>query len=147
MSGQHNGPIDAASVCAVEVDFNEEGTGMIKFVMCLCRHPEMTREQFQDYWVNKHGPFFQQHAGDMRSKRYVQSITLDTPLNEALRESRGMLPAYDGVAEVWFESEDDMVAAMSTPEGQALSAALLADEQNFVDHSKSTAFIVRENEL
>jgi len=120
---------------------------VIKFVMCLCRHPEMTREQFQDYWLNKHGPFFQKHAGDMRAKRYVQSLTLNTPLNDELRKSRGMLPEYDGVAEVWFESEDDMIAAMSSPEGQELSAALLEDEGNFVDHSKSTAFLVREHEL
>ena len=120
---------------------------MIKFVMCLCRHPDMTREQFQDYWLTKHGPFFQKHAGDMRAKRYVQSLTLNTPLNEELRKSRGMLPEYDGVAEVWFESEEEMVAAMSSPEGQKLSAALLEDEGNFVDHSKSTAFLVKEHEL
>jgi len=31
---------------------------MIKFVMCLTRHPSMTREEFRDHWKNKHGPFF-----------------------------------------------------------------------------------------
>ena len=116
-------------------------------VMCLCRHPDMNREEFQDYWLNKHGPFFQKNAGDMRAKKYVQSLTIDTPLNAAMRSSRGMLPEYDGVAEVWFESEEDLVAAMSSPEGQRLSAALLEDERNFIDHSKSSAFIVREHEL
>jgi uncharacterized protein (TIGR02118 family) len=107
----------------------------------------MTREQFQDYWLHKHAPFFQKHASDMRAKKYVQSHTLNTPLNEELKKSRGMLPEYDGVAEVWFESEEDMLAAMSSPAGQKLSAALLEDEGNFVDHSKSTAFLVRELEL
>jgi len=87
------------------------------------------------------------NAQIMRAKRYVQSLTIDTPVNEGLRESRGMLPEYDGVAEVWFESEQELLAAMSTPEGQELSAALLKDESNFVDHSKSSAFIVREEEL
>lgn len=120
---------------------------MIKFVMCLCRHPDMSREQFQDYWLNQHGPFFQKHAVDMRAKRYVQSLTIDTPINEELRKSRGMLPEFDGVAEVWFESEEDMIAGMSTPEGQKLGAALLEDEGNFVDHSKSSAFLVREQEF
>lgn len=37
--------------------------------------------------------------------------------------------------------------AMSSPEGQALSAALLEDEANFDDHPKSSAFIVAEHEL
>jgi uncharacterized protein (TIGR02118 family) len=120
---------------------------MIKFVMCLTRHPDMTREQFQDYWQNQHGPFFMKNAATMRAKKYVQSLTLDTPLNAGLRESRGMQPEYDGVAEVWFESEQDLMEAMSSPEGQELSAALLKDESNFVDHAKSSAFIMREEEL
>ena len=58
-----------------------------------------------------------------------------------------MLPEYDGVAEVWFESEEELMAAMTSPEGQKLSAALLEDESNFIDHSRSSAFLVREHEL
>ena len=61
---------------------------MIKFVMCLRQHPNMTQEQFQDYWTNKHGPFFMTNAGTMRAKKYVQSLTIDTPFNEGLRNSR-----------------------------------------------------------
>jgi hypothetical protein len=58
-----------------------------------------------------------------------------------------MQPEYDGVAEVWFESEEDLMEAMSSPEGQELGAALLEDEGNFIDHSKSSAFIVREHDF
>ncbi len=120
---------------------------MIKLIMCLTRHPEKTREEFQDYWLNSHGPFFQKHAADMRSKKYVQSHTLTSPLNDAFRESRGLQPEYDGVAEVWFESEQDMMEAMGSPEGQKLGAMLHEDESTFIDHSKSAAFLVREHEL
>ena len=120
---------------------------MIKLVMCLYRRSDITREEFQDYWLNKHGPFFQKNAAAMRAKKYVQSHTIDTPLNDGMRSSRGMQPEYDGVAEVWFDSEDDLMAAMNSPEGQALSAALLEDEGNFIDHAKSSAFLVREHEL
>ena len=120
---------------------------MVKFVMCLTRHPEMTREEFKHYWKKKHGPFFMGNAEAMGAKKYVQSHTLDTPLNEGLRTSRGMLPEYDGVAEVWFESAEALMAGMSSPEGQKLGAALLEDEKNFIDHSKSSAFIVEEHEL
>ena len=58
-----------------------------------------------------------------------------------------MQPEYDGVAEVWFESEQDLMEAMGSPEMQQLSGALLEDEGNFIDHSKSSAFIVREDEF
>jgi len=120
---------------------------MIKFVMCLTRHPDMTRDEFRAYWVKKHGPFFMSNADVMGAKKYVQSLTLDTPLNVGLRTSRGMMPEYDGVAEVWFESEEALMAGMSSPEGQKLGAALLEDEGKFVDHSRSSAFIVEEREL
>lgn len=107
----------------------------------------MTREQFQDYWLNSHAPFFMKNASVLRAKKYVQSHTIETPLNEGLKESRQMQPAYDGVAEVWFESEQDLMEALSSPEGQKLGAALQEDEEKFIDHSKSTAFIVKEIEL
>ena len=64
-----------------------------------------------------------------------------------IRASRGMLPEYDGVAEVWFESEQELVEAMSSPEGQEVSATLLKDESGFIDHTKSTAFITNEHVL
>ncbi len=97
--------------------------------------------------MHKHGPFFMKNADAMRAKKYIQSLTLDTPLNEGLRSSRGMMPEFDGVAEVWFESEEELMAGMSSPEGQELGAALFKDECNFIDHSKSSAFIVEEHEL
>ena len=120
---------------------------MIKLLMCLHRRPDITREEFQDYWQNRHGPFFQENAGTMRSKRYVQSHTIDSPLNEGMRASRGMQPEYDGVAEVWFDSEEDLMDAMGTAEMQELGELLLKDEANFIDHTRSSAFIVREHEF
>lgn len=120
---------------------------MIKLIMCLHRRSDITREQFQDYWLNKHGPFFQKNAATMRSKRYVQGHTINSPLNEMMRSSRGMQPEFDGVAEVWFQSEQDLMDVMGTSEMQALSAALLEDESNFIDHSRSVAFLVRDHEF
>ena len=40
-----------------------------------------------------------------------------------------MQPEYDGVAEVWFESEEALIQGMSSPEGQKLGAALQDDEK------------------
>ncbi|MEZ6136334.1 MAG: EthD domain-containing protein [Pirellulaceae bacterium] len=120
---------------------------MIKFVMCLTRHPDLSRDEFRDYWINNHGPFFMKNAAVIGAKKYVQSHTLDSQLNQGLRESRGMMAEFDGVAEVWFDSEEALIQGMSSPEGQKLAGALLEDESKFVDHSKSSAFIVEEHEL
>ncbi|MCB1895228.1 MAG: EthD domain-containing protein [Rhodocyclaceae bacterium] len=120
---------------------------MIKFVMCLARRKDLSREAFLDYWQNRHGPFFMKNAEVIGARRYVQSHTVTTPLNDGLRASRGMLAEFDGVAEVWFDSEAALVAGMSSPEGQKLGAALHEDEANFIDHAASCAFIVTEHEF
>ncbi len=118
---------------------------MIKLIMCLTRKSNLSREEFKDYWMHQHAPFFMQHAKTMGAKKYVQSHTIDSPLNEGFIASRGMLPEYDGVAEVWFDSEEALMQGMTSPEGEILGANLLKDEKNFIDHSKSTAFIVKEH--
>ena len=120
---------------------------MIKLIMCLTRRSDLSREQFQDYWQNSHGPFFMKNSGVMRAKKYLQSHTISSPLNDGMKASRGMRDEYDGVAEVWFDSEEDLMEAMGSDEMQDLGEALVADENNFIDHSKSSAFLVREVEF
>ena len=39
------------------------------------------------------------------------------------------------------------MAGMGSEEGQELGMALLKDEQNFIDHTKTAAFLVREVEF
>ena len=58
-----------------------------------------------------------------------------------------MIQEYDGVSELWFESEEDLIETMSSREGQMLGVALLEDEKSFIDHPRSSAFIVKEHEL
>ncbi len=120
---------------------------MIKFVMCLHRNPSLTRAEFLDYWQNKHAPLFNSFADTHNAKRYVQDHTLESPMNEFLRESRGMVEAYDGIAHVWFESEQAFVDAMSSEAGQKLGAILHEDESTFIDHARSTAFLAKEVEV
>jgi uncharacterized protein (TIGR02118 family) len=120
---------------------------MIKFVFCAKRHPDMSRAEFQDYWLNHHGPLFKKFADTYRAVRYVQSHTIDSPLNENIRNSRGMSEAYDGVGEIWWQSEEDFLAAINSPEGQKLRAMFVEDEARFVNLSASSAFFTIEHVL
>ncbi len=120
---------------------------MIKLIMCLKRNPELSREKFQDYWKNNHAPLFMKNAHIMRSKKYVQSHTISSPLNAGMKESRGMMDEFDGVAEVWFESESELMEAMGSKEMAQLGQILVEDEQKFIDHDASCAFIVNEIEF
>ena len=120
---------------------------MIKLVFCARRRPELSRTEFQDYWINHHGPLFQEFAATYRAVRYVQSHTIDTPLNDNIKTARGMSDEYDGVGEIWWESEDDFLKAICSPEGQRLRAIFLEDEAKFVDSAHSAAFFTEEHVL
>lgn len=117
---------------------------MIKLTFCLKRLPHLSLEEFQRYWFDEHGPLVRKHGVALNIKRYVQSHTLDNPLNDAFREGRGGPEAYDGVAQLWWESIESLQAAMETPEGQEAGAALLEDEKTFIDLANSPLWISQE---
>lgn len=117
---------------------------MIRLEFALRRKPGMSRAAFQQYWRDVHGPLVARHATTLRIHRYVQLHTLDDPINAGLAEARGgMEPEYDGVAEVWFASADDL-AAFSSDSGTAAGRELLEDEKNFIDLPNSPIWFAHE---
>lgn len=120
---------------------------MIKLVFCLKRKEGMSREEFQSYWLDTHGPLVRERATALGCRRYVQVHTATTPLDDFLRESRGAPEDFDGVAELWWDSVDELAAAGATPEGQVAARELLDDERNFIDHSRSPIWLADEHEL
>lgn len=120
---------------------------MIKLVFCLRRRSELSLEEFQSYWLDKHGPLVRSHAETLKIRRYVQVHTTTTPFNAALQGSRGGPDAYDGVAELWWDSIEELTAAASTPEGQAAGRELLSDERTFIDLENSPLWLAQEHEL
>jgi hypothetical protein len=78
-------------------------------------------------------------------RRYVQSHTLDTPLNAAVADARGAPKPYDGIMEGWWDSEEALLATLSSPEAQAASRDLLEDEARFIDLPRSAIFFTREH--
>ncbi|MBI1884862.1 MAG: EthD domain-containing protein [Chloroflexi bacterium] len=117
---------------------------MVKLIYCLRRLPELSREEFQRYWRETHGPLVRRHAKTLRIRRYVQVHTLDTSVNEALRRSRNGAEPYDGVAELWWDSEEEFAAATATPEGREAVRELVEDERRFIDFARSPLWVARE---
>ena len=107
---------------------------MIRLTFVLRRKPELTREEFQEYWRTNHGPLVAKHSDHLKILRYVQVHTIDDPANDAMAQARGgMEPPYDGVAELWWNNHDEAAAAFETAAGQAAGEELLEDEKKFID--------------
>ena len=120
---------------------------MVKLVFCLTRLPHLSREEFQRYWRERHGPLVRESAKALGIRRYVQVHTLATPVNEGLRRGRGGPEAYDGVAELWLDSLEALVAAGATPEGKAAGRRLVEDERTFIDLARSPVLVAEEHPI
>lgn len=117
----------------------------IKVIYCLTRKPEMSRAAFQAYWLGQHADKVKARADRIGMVRYVQSHSYDTPMNASMAGERGGIEGYDGVMEGWWDSEEQAMAALTTPEGVVAMADLLDDERKFIDFSRSPIFMTREH--
>jgi uncharacterized protein (TIGR02118 family) len=115
---------------------------MIRLTYTLRRKPGASREEFQDYWRRAHGPLVAKHSERLKLLRYVQVHTIDDPANARMAEERGgMEEPYDGVAELWWRSRDDLLATFDDAEARAASAELLEDEATFIDLPNSPLWL------
>jgi uncharacterized protein (TIGR02118 family) len=110
---------------------------MIKLTFALVRRSEFSREAFQTYWFERHAPLVASVRETLRIRRYVQTHSLPAETSEPLRHSRGGPEGYDGVAELWWDSLDDVAAATADPAGVEAGRLLLDDERKFIDLAKS----------
>ncbi len=110
---------------------------MIKLTFCLIRLPSLTREQFQDYWFKKHAPLVKSHREVLGIRRYVQLHSADPAASADLRQSRGGPEQYDGVAELWWDSFEDLARHLAEPRAVQAGIALLEDERKFIDLARS----------
>ena len=104
---------------------------MIKLVYCITKRPELSDEEFFRYWKNFHAPI---GASIPHLRKLVQSHRINIPSDKHP-------PAYDGIAELWFDTVEDLLAARQSPEWQASTN----DEANFIDHTKVAYFVTEEH--
>jgi uncharacterized protein (TIGR02118 family) len=117
---------------------------VLKLTFCLRRLPTLSLAEFQDYWLNKHGPLVRSLQPALGMVRYVQLHRLPGDLADGMRRVRGAPEPYDGVAELWWESEETYRAARRNPEAREGGRELLADEAKIIDLPRSPLWLSRE---
>jgi len=105
---------------------------MIKVAAFFKRRAGSSVEAFHEYWRTRHADLA---AGLPGLRRYVQCHTL--PGIYRLRE-----PAYDGIAEIWFDDTDALREVAASERYKQVKA----DEANFID-PKSYGEIVTEEHV
>jgi len=104
---------------------------MVKIVIFFKRKPGMTVEAFQEHWRTTHAAIIARLPG---IRRYVQNATLASGYRKGE-------PAFDGVAESYFDDTQAMKALARTPE----YAEVLADEPSFIDAASMGSIVTEEH--
>lgn len=120
---------------------------MIRLTFCLTRLPHLSREQFQNYWFNTHAPLVASVKDVLRIRRYVQMHSFPVEISADTRASRGGPEGYDGVAELWWDSFEDLAANAENPRAREAGRLLLEDERKFIDLSRSPLWWGEEKEI
>lgn len=105
---------------------------MIKVVYCITRKAELSEDEFFHYWKCVHGAIGARIPG---LRRLVQSHRVAVPGDTRSSD-------FDGVAELWFDNVDALLAARQSPEWRASTE----DEKNFINH-KRVAYLVAEEHV
>jgi uncharacterized protein (TIGR02118 family) len=105
---------------------------MMKVILLVPRRADMSPEAFKQHIRETHLPLVTKLPG---VRRMVVNWVLPDP-NEPP-------PAYDAVAEEWFDDAAAMGAALASPEGQAVAA----DTPNFLDPSRFAFLVVEEEDV
>lgn len=115
---------------------------MIKLAVLLKRKRGLSFAEFDEYWDGPHGdlvvsiPEFTRHV-----RRYSQAHLVDPDYaGQGMAWGRAQ---FDGIAEVWFDSIDDMSAAFNEPRFVELVGA---DDPKFIDPAGVSILVTEEFE-
>ncbi len=104
---------------------------MIKVVYCITKKAGLSDDEFFHYWKNVHGPIGARIPG---LRKLVQSHRVQVAGDKHR-------PDFDGMAELWFDNLEALLAARRSPEWKASSD----DEVNFVDLGQVAYFVSEEH--
>ena len=118
---------------------DDQDVELLKVSCLLTRRPDLTHEQFYEYWTEKHTPMLSKpQPGAPKVYRYVQLH----PIADAVPALK--TAPYDGVAEIWFENLEDAAAMFTSPHYKTVVAA---DEDKFLDRSKTVFLYAHEKTI
>ena len=105
---------------------------MVKVIVLLPRRSDMSRDDFERHMRETHLPLVAKFPGVRRLS-----------VSWALPDPNGAVPAYDAVAENWFDDAQTMGAAFASPEGKAV----VDDTPNFLDMARFQLLVTEEENI
>lgn len=109
---------------------------MIKLIVAIKKRPDLSVAEFQSHWRNQHAALVRNSPASQRYiRKYIQCFTLLSEYDAAGNA------AYDGTAELWFDSVEDKEKFFSDPD---YIRDIQPDEPRFADMENTRFFVTEE---
>lgn len=106
---------------------------MIKLIVAIKKLPELSSEEFSKHWRETHAALVRDNPASKKYiKKYIQCHTIPSNEEEV---------AFDGTAEIWFDSVADQQAFFSDED---YLTHIQPDEGKFADMTRTVFFITKE---
>lgn len=115
---------------------------MIKMICFLKRKVGLSRDDFREHWLHRHGPLvaslpdFRRHI-----VRYEQNCRLDS---DYARDEDGAVAGFDGVTIQWFASRRDFYSFAMEP---SYKDTIFLDEAKFLDRASLSFLLCHEPDV
>ena len=111
---------------------------MIKVVTLLFKRPDLSAEEFRDYYESRHRVLGEKYLSP-HALKYIRPYPI-------LAGDGADTPGFDVMMEVWFDNYYSMEAAMADMSAEDAQRELAKDEEQLFDRDRTQSFIVDECE-
>lgn len=112
-----------------------------KILLIMKKRPDITTEQFRDYYENHHAPLALKYGGGV--SRYIRRYVEPLPHPETGEYT----DAPDVITELWFDDEAVFKGTVAYLTSSLMPEEIIADELNLFDRSSFRIATVIEKEF
>ena len=112
---------------------------MLKVITLIKRKPDLSREEFRDYYETYHVPLILSKFG-----RYFLDYRRNYLTGD---EAASGNPDFDVVTECWMKDQASAQECFAVPSDPANAAEVAADEEKFTDRSSIRIYTAKEYPL
>lgn len=98
--------------------------------MGIHRRADLSFDEFMTHWTQVHANLISDNAAALGIVKYIQLHRSDG--SGQTRTHSASRPQYDGIAEVWYQSEDHFRAMGKTDASRAAVEKVIEDQKKFI---------------
>ena len=119
---------------------------MFKLIVLIRKRPELSRQEFIDYYDNRHVPLVHSLLPKGAAVHRRNFVVTDAAQGERSADAAGADESWDVISEVFYEDLGTAQAAARAMQDPAIRRRIEEDEERFIMRGSMRRFVVEVHE-